>query len=46
MKPLRNELDYEEALYRVEQIWNADSGMELDEHEVLVTLIKKYESVF
>ena len=30
----------------MEQIWNADSGMELDEAEALVTFIKKYESVF
>lgn len=46
MKPIRTEKDYNEALMRVEKIWKAAEGTpELDELEVLVTLIEKYESV-
>jgi len=46
MKPLRNETDYQEALKRVEAIWDAKEGSpELDELEILVTLIEKYESI-
>ena len=46
MKPLRPETDYQNALKRVEQIWTAQQGTpELDELEILVTLVEKYESL-
>ncbi len=46
MKPIRTENDYQLALSRVEQIWDAREGSpELDELEILVTLIEKYESL-
>ena len=46
MKPLRTETDYQNALKRVEQIWTAQQGTpELDELEILVTLVEKYESI-
>ena len=46
MKPIRNEAEHQIALQRVEAIWNAGEGSaELDELEVLVTLIEKYESI-
>lgn len=44
IKPIRTEADYEEALRRVEALWNAPAGSpEGDELDVLVTLIQTYE---
>jgi HTH-type transcriptional regulator/antitoxin HigA len=46
MKPIRTETDYQQALHRVGQIWDAQEGSpELDELDILVTLIEKYESI-
>ncbi len=46
MKPIRTEQDYQHALQRVASIWEAQEGSpELDELEILVTLIEKYESI-
>ena len=43
IKPIRNEKDYESALARVREIWDADEGTpESDELDVLVTLVEAY----
>ena len=43
IKPIRNEKDYETALARVREIWDADEGTpESDELDVLVTLVEAY----
>ena len=43
IKPIRNEKDYESALARVREIWDAGEGTpESDELDVLVTLIEAY----
>ena len=45
MKPIRTEIDYEQALENLENIFDAPKGTpENDLAEVLVTLIDKYES--
>jgi HTH-type transcriptional regulator / antitoxin HigA len=45
VKPIRSELDYEEALAQVETLWGAPSGtLEGDRLEVLATLIDAYEA--
>ncbi len=47
MKPIRTEQDYQEALKRVEQIFDARPGTpEGDELEITVTLIEKYEEKY
>src|SRR5712664_3231406 len=44
IKPIRGEADYERALRRVEELWNASEGStESDELDVLATLIEAYE---
>ncbi len=45
IKPIRDEADYEMALARLNEIFQASAGTtESDEADVLVTLIKHYES--
>lgn len=45
IKPIRTEVDYEFALQRLEEVFDAPKGTpENDLAEVLVTLIDKYES--
>jgi HTH-type transcriptional regulator/antitoxin HigA len=44
IKPIRSELDYDEALHRVEVLWGSTSGTpEGDELDVLIPLIEAYE---
>src|ERR1700676_4616080 len=44
VKPIRNEHDYDQALGRVEALWDSPKGSrESDELGVLVTLIEAYE---
>jgi HTH-type transcriptional regulator / antitoxin HigA len=44
IKPIRGEADYERALRRVEELWNASEGStESDELDILATLIEAYE---
>ena len=44
IKPIRGEADYERALRRVEELWNASEGStEGDELDILATLIEAYE---
>jgi HTH-type transcriptional regulator/antitoxin HigA len=44
IKPIKEEVDYERALHRVEQLWASPKGSpEGDELDVLVTLIEAYE---
>jgi HTH-type transcriptional regulator / antitoxin HigA len=44
IKPIRGEADYERALRRVEELWNAPEGSaEGDELDILATLIEAYE---
>jgi HTH-type transcriptional regulator / antitoxin HigA len=44
MKPIKTEQDYQAALQRIEQLWNAEPDTaEGDELEVLVTLVEAYE---
>src|SRR5258706_4989049 len=44
IKPIRGEADYERALRRVEELWNASEGStESDELDILATLIQAYE---
>jgi HTH-type transcriptional regulator / antitoxin HigA len=44
IKPIKEEVDYERALRRVEQLWASPKGSpESDELDVLVTLIEAYE---
>ena len=45
IKPIRTEIDYEQALEKLEVVFDAQKGTsENDLAEVLVTLIDKYES--
>lgn len=45
IKPIRTEADYQAALSRADTIFQAQAGTpELDELEVLVTLIEAYEA--
>lgn len=45
VRPIKNEQDYQLAIQRLEQIFNADANTdEGDELEVLSMLIEKYES--
>lgn len=45
IKPIKNERDYEQALRRVEALWEAREGSpESDELDVLATLIEVYEN--
>jgi HTH-type transcriptional regulator/antitoxin HigA len=42
--PIRSEADYESALERIEEIWDAESGTpESDELDVLSILVEDYE---
>jgi HTH-type transcriptional regulator / antitoxin HigA len=44
VKPIKNERDYEQALRRVETLWDSPEGSpESDELGILVTLIDAYE---
>jgi HTH-type transcriptional regulator / antitoxin HigA len=44
IKPIKTEANYDEALARVEALWNAEpDSPEYDEMDVLVTLIERYE---
>lgn len=44
IRPIKTEGDYEQALQRVESLWNAREGSsESDELDVLATLIEAYE---
>ena len=44
IKPIRGEADYERALRRVEELWNASEGStEGDELDILATLIEAYQ---
>ena len=44
IKPIRTELDYENSLKEIEQLWGAESGTpEGDRCEVLFTLVEAYE---
>jgi HTH-type transcriptional regulator / antitoxin HigA len=44
IKPIRGEADYERALRRVEELWNASEGStESDGLDILATLIEAYE---
>ena len=44
VKPIKREADYERALRRVEELWDAPEGSEeSDELDVLTTLIEAYE---
>jgi HTH-type transcriptional regulator/antitoxin HigA len=44
IKPIRNERDYEDALRRIESLWDSKDGSpESDELDVLVTLVEAYE---
>src|SRR5439155_24700965 len=46
IKPIRGDADYDQALRRVEQLWNAPEGSaDADELDVLTTLIVAYEDV-
>lgn len=45
IKPIKTEADYEQALHRVEELWNAPKGSPRgDELDILATLIDVYES--
>jgi HTH-type transcriptional regulator/antitoxin HigA len=44
IKPIKEEMDYERALHRVEELWNSPKNSpQSDELDVLVTLIEAYE---
>jgi HTH-type transcriptional regulator/antitoxin HigA len=44
IEPIRTESDYEQALRRVEALWDSpEDSAESDELDVLVTLIEAYE---
>jgi HTH-type transcriptional regulator/antitoxin HigA len=44
IKPIKNERDYEQALRRVESLWQSPEGSpESDELDVLATLLEAYE---
>ncbi|HUJ82780.1 MAG TPA: hypothetical protein VLW83_12920 [Candidatus Acidoferrales bacterium] len=44
IKPIRGEADYDRALRRVEELWDALEGSaESDELAVLATLVEAYE---
>lgn len=46
IKPLKTEQDYEDALLRIEQLMDAESGTPAgDELDVLSLLVEKYEEV-
>ena len=46
IKPIRNQQDYEAALQRIESLWDSEDGSpELDELDVLATLVEAYERV-
>jgi HTH-type transcriptional regulator / antitoxin HigA len=45
IKPIKTEADYEQALHRVEELWDAPKGSpQGDELDILATLIDAYES--
>ena len=44
IRPIKNDLDYEAALRRVESLWGAREGSpEFEELDVLATLVEAYE---
>jgi HTH-type transcriptional regulator/antitoxin HigA len=44
VKPIRNERDYEQALLRVEKLWDSPEGSsQSEELDLLATLIDAYE---
>lgn len=47
VKPIRTEKDYNTALARIEEIWNAEPGtQESDELDVLAILVEAYEEEY
>jgi HTH-type transcriptional regulator/antitoxin HigA len=47
IKPIKTEKDYQDALKRMDQIFDAPKGsIESDEAEILMLLIEKYEETF
>jgi len=45
IKPIKTEKDYERALKRIEEIWDAKpNSKDEDELDILVTLVEKYET--
>lgn len=44
IKPIKNNKDYKEALFRIEKIWDAKANTKAgDELEILSVLVEKYE---
>lgn len=44
IRPIKTEVDYQQAMTRLEELWGAKSGtLEGDELDILATLIDKYE---
>ena len=44
LKPIKNNVDYEEALREIDRLWEAEPGtVESDTLEILVTLVEAYE---
>jgi HTH-type transcriptional regulator/antitoxin HigA len=44
ISPIKNELDYENTLNRIDEIFDAElNTIEADELDILVTLVEKYE---
>ncbi len=44
IQPIRNKADYENALARMDEIFDAKTGMpEADEAEILIVLIDEFE---
>jgi HTH-type transcriptional regulator/antitoxin HigA len=44
IKPIRDEVDYDRALRRVEELWDSPEGSaESDELDIITTLIEAYE---
>lgn len=44
VSPIKNELDYQNSLKRVEELWGAELNTKNgDELDILITLVEKYE---
>ena len=47
IKPIKSEKDYENALKRVDELWDSEEGTpEGDEFEILFTLVEAYEKKY
>jgi HTH-type transcriptional regulator/antitoxin HigA len=47
IKPIRNDVDYQQSLQELEQLWGAEPGTpEGDKLDILATLIDAYEETF